>query len=131
MHTLEIIIMAGMPSVLPEDIAVYFRLNEDISARLQSISFFLLILFCATVAIWGLWNVAAKDSGFLPKLTFVKACCVTLLWATLFVLVLTMISGARELLTPGAWRKKGVTYTIDPDPTPAASVSEQQTKITQ
>jgi hypothetical protein len=30
----------------------------------------------------------------------------------LFVLVLTMISGARELMTPGAWESSGVTYRL-------------------
>jgi hypothetical protein len=35
------------------------------------------------------------------------------LWGLLFLLVLTMISGARELMTPGAWKKDGVTYTLD------------------
>ena len=34
------------------------------------------------------------------------------LWGLLFMLVLTMISGARELLTPGAWEKKGATYQL-------------------
>lgn len=33
-------------------------------------------------------------------------------WGLLFVVVLTMISGARELLTPGAWEKVGVTYRL-------------------
>ena len=34
------------------------------------------------------------------------------LWGLLFVLVLTMISGARELMTPGAWEPSGVTYRL-------------------
>jgi hypothetical protein len=38
----------------------------------------------------------------------------------LFVLVLTMISGARELMTPGAWRKQGFTYTLAEDQTKPA-----------
>jgi hypothetical protein len=35
-----------------------------------------------------------------------------ILWGLLFVVVLTMISGARELMTPGAWRKQGWTYRL-------------------
>ena len=31
----------------------------------------------------------------------------------LFVIVLTMISGARELLTPGAWEQNGGTYELN------------------
>jgi hypothetical protein len=38
------------------------------------------------------------------------------LWGLLFVLVLTMISGARELLTPGAWEKQGATYRLATPP---------------
>ena len=34
-------------------------------------------------------------------------------WGSLFVLVLTMISGARELMTPGAWKKDGITYVLE------------------
>ena len=34
------------------------------------------------------------------------------MWGLLFLLVLTMISGARELMTPGAWKKEGLTYTL-------------------
>jgi hypothetical protein len=38
----------------------------------------------------------------------------------LFVLVLTMISGARELMTPGAWEKNGLTYRLKQDVAPPA-----------
>jgi hypothetical protein len=34
------------------------------------------------------------------------------LWGLLFLLILTMISGARELMTPGAWEKHGSTYRL-------------------
>jgi hypothetical protein len=36
-----------------------------------------------------------------------------LLWGFLAIIVLAMISGARELMTPGAWRKQGYTYKLD------------------
>src|SRR5262249_44341344 len=42
------------------------------------------------------------------------------LWGLLFVLVLTMISGARELMTPGAWTKHGLTYNRAEDGTKPA-----------
>ena len=35
-----------------------------------------------------------------------------MLWGLSFVIVLTMISGARELMTPGAWQKQGWTYKL-------------------
>ncbi len=34
------------------------------------------------------------------------------LWGLLFTVVLAMISGARELMTPGAWEKQGATYRL-------------------
>ena len=106
-------LIAGMPSVLPEDLETIFRLNESTSARLQSISFFLAGLLVATVAIWLLWNFIARDTKILPRISLTRAACMVVLWGSLFVLVLTMISGARELLTPGAWKKSGYTYTLD------------------
>ncbi len=46
----------------------------------------------------------------------------------LCVVVLTMISGARELMTPGAWQKDGFTYSrTEPDGTavdPAARIGK-------
>jgi hypothetical protein len=50
----------------------------------------------------------------MPRLNLARAACLTLLISSLFVVVLTMISGARELLTPGAWEKDGATYTLTP-----------------
>src|SRR5262249_55804861 len=43
------------------------------------------------------------------------------LWGLLFLLVLTMISGARELMTPGAWEKQGLTYRLPGQEQPAAT----------
>src|SRR5262249_48621361 len=57
----------------------------------------------------------------LPRLSYGKALGLVSLWGLLFVLVLTMISGARELMTPGAWKKEGKTYRLadqQPEPEP-------------
>ncbi|KAA5538639.1 hypothetical protein FYK55_26880 [Roseiconus nitratireducens] len=104
---------AGMPGALPEDIDTLLRLSGPAEARLRSISFFVAGICAASVAVKLLWNVIAKDSGWLPHLSWSKAVAVVLLWGALFVLVLTMVSGARELLTPGAWKKDGITYTLE------------------
>lgn len=104
--------LAGMPSILPEDLQTLLRLNEDIAARLQSISFFALVLIVSNLCVWGLWNYVARDSRWMPKLSFLKATSLVVLWGALFVVVLTMVSGARELLTPGAWKKTGFTHTL-------------------
>lgn len=94
---------AGMPSI---------TLSEVARLRVQSISFFLLGLLLSAGLIQLVWNWLAKDFPRLPRLGYGKALGVVTLWSLLFVLVLTMISGARELLTPGAWEKQGSTYRL-------------------
>ncbi|WP_169977223.1 hypothetical protein [Tautonia rosea] len=94
---------AGMPSITLTDLA---------RMRMQTLSFFLLgILICSWI-VQRIWNGLSKDFTWLPRLTFGKALGLITLWGFLFVLILTMISGARELMTPGAWEKQGLTYTI-------------------
>jgi hypothetical protein len=63
----------------------------------------------------AVWNGLRRDFAWLPYLSYFKACCVVVLWGLLFVVVLTMISGARELMTPGAWEKNGLTYKLRED----------------
>jgi hypothetical protein len=94
---------AGMPRIELTDIA---------TLRVQNLSFFLVgFLLCAGF-FQLLWNWLRKDFTLLPRLSYPKALGVVLLWGLLFVLVLTMISGARELMTPGAWEKAGATYRL-------------------
>ena len=95
-----------MPSITLTDVA---RL------RLQGISFFLLGLLLSAGVVMAVWNFLARDFPKLPRLSYLKACGVVVLWGLLFVVVLTMISGARELLTPGAWEKAGLTYQLKED----------------
>jgi hypothetical protein len=87
---------AGMPSVNLADVA---------RMRVQTISFFLAGLLLSSWVVQLLWNYLRRDFTALPRLTYGKALGVVVLWGLLFVLVLTMISGARELMTPGAWEK--------------------------
>jgi hypothetical protein len=101
---------AGMPSP---------RLSDVAEMRIQSISFFALVFLLSAAAVWLIWNRLARDFTSLPRLTYFKSLGVVFLWGLLFVLVLTMISGARELLTPGAWEKKGLTYQLPKDSPPA------------
>lgn len=115
---------AGMPSVTLADVhrAVYTvtetGLTDLARQRLEVLSFFLVgLLACAGVIRW-VWNGLRKDFPVLPRLSYARALGVIVLWGLLFVLVLTMISGARELMTPGAWEKKGLTYKLVPPPPP-------------
>jgi hypothetical protein len=108
--------LAGMPSLLTEDFQTIFRLNETPHERFQAISFFLLGVFVSTWVVRTLWNYLARDFTRLPRLTYFKALAMVVLWGFLFIVVLTMISGARELMTPGAWKKNGITYSVVDDP---------------
>jgi hypothetical protein len=94
---------AGMPTVTLTDVA---------RMRVENISFFLAGLLLSSAAIQFLWNRLRGDVPILPRLSYGKALGVVVLWGLLFVLVLTMISGARELMTPGAWEKQGRTYRL-------------------
>lgn len=99
-------LFAGMPS---------FSLTDVARLRLENISFFLVGFFVSAFLIKLLWNFLANDWTFLPRLSYPRALGLVALWGLLFVLVLTMISGARELMTPGAWEKKGVTHQLVDD----------------
>src|SRR4051812_35934367 len=115
---------AGMPSVTLADVSrevnkvTHTGLTDLARQRLEVISFFLLgLLACAGVIRW-VWNGLRKDFVVLPRLSYARALGIIVLWGLLFVLILTMISGARELMTPGAWEKKGLTYRLVQPPPP-------------
>ena len=80
--------------------------------RLEVISLFLVVLLASAGFIWALWNWLRSDFPRLPGLSYAKACGIVTLWGLLFVVVLTMISGAREVMTPGAWERDGATYNL-------------------
>jgi hypothetical protein len=112
---------AGMPAPLPtsDTLKRVLRINDSALARLQAISFFLVVLLACAGAVQGLWNYLRRDFPRLPRLSFGRALAGVLLWGLLFVIVLVMISGARELMTPGAWQKQGFTYKLTPGTDPA------------
>lgn len=105
---------AGMPSVVVSDFA---RL------RLQTFSFFALGLLLSAWGVQRLWNHLRRDFPKLPSLNYRAALGAVVMWGLLFVIVLTMISGARELMTPGAWEKQGLTYRIARERPPAVTTS--------
>lgn len=101
------VVMAGMPMAEVTDLA---------KMRLSTISFFLVLLVLSAVVLRWLWNGLVKEFPKLPVLTYRAALGMVVVWGLLFVLVLTMISGARELMTPGAWTKRGATYQLNEQP---------------
>jgi hypothetical protein len=90
-----------------------YDLNDVVRLRLEDISFFAVLLLVCSVALRFLWNFVAKDLTRLPRLGYARALGLTGLLSLFMLLVLSMISGARELLTPGAWRKQGDEYRLN------------------
>lgn len=116
----------GMPATSIYDLEKVVVYTEHAEWRLQGISFFLAGVLLSALVFRLIWNHLAKDFTFLPKMSYVSALATLLLWGMLFVLVLTMISGARELMTPGAWKRRGATYELRNDEqTPTPSPTEK------
>jgi hypothetical protein len=95
--------LAGMTVVTLTDVA---------AARLDALSFFLVTYLVISLVVKIIWNQLAKSFVSLPKLKYRQALGVVFVTGLLFYVVLTMISGARELLTPGAWEKQGSGYRL-------------------
>jgi hypothetical protein len=112
--------VAGMPAVLPQDVVKILRLNDEPIVRIQVISFFLLTLFLSALVVKLLWNGLQSEFARLPRLSYGKSLLFTITWGVLFCIVLVMISGARELMTPGAWERNGSIYRLVEDSSPDA-----------
>lgn len=117
-------VSAGMPAPLP----TWYTLDQEPDSaqvsipakvnplQLQAISFFAALLALSAKGTQSLWNRLRHDFPSLPLLTYFAALRLVLLWGALFVVILAMISGARELMTPGAWQKTGWTYRLQQQP---------------
>ena len=90
-----------------------YDLNDVVRMRFEEISFFAVLLLASALMVRFLWNVVAKNVPSLPRLPFKQAMALTVMLSLGMILVLTMISGARELLTPGAWRRQGSAYKLN------------------
>ena len=101
------LLFAGMPSITLTDVA---------QLRVESISFFLVLFFFSALIVKLLWNYLRRDFSKLPYLSYGRSVGIVTVWGLAFVLVLTMISGARELLTPGAWQRDGLTHKLVTSP---------------
>lgn len=95
--------LAGMPT---------YNLTDLAKQRVEAISFFLGLFLLVTLAVKALWNRLRRDVPRLPHLSFGAAIALVFLWGLGFQLVLSMIAGGRELMTPGAWEKTGSTYKL-------------------
>ena len=107
-----VLVVLGCPALAWAGMGPPPVLTDVARARLQSLSFFIVLFFVAAGVVMVLWNLLRRDWAWMPRLTYFKALGVVALWGLLFVLVLAMISGARELLTPGAWERNGAQYRL-------------------
>jgi hypothetical protein len=90
-----------------------YGLRDIYRLRLEEISFFIFLLIICAFVLKLLWNYAFKGFSAIPRLKFLQALCLALLFGLSMLLILTMISGIREVLTPGAWRRQGTSYRLN------------------
>jgi hypothetical protein len=96
-----------------------YGLRDIYRLRLEEISYFIVLLLVCAFVLKLLWNYAFKGFNSIPRLKYFQALCASLLFGLIMLLLLTMISGIREVLTPGAWRKQGTSYRLnDPSQEP-------------
>ena len=93
---------AGMPVV---------TLSDAARLRFSGISFFLVLILVTAWAVRALWNHLSDDFK-LPRLNFKRALALVILLGLTFNIVLLMIAGTRELMTPGAWERSDSTYKL-------------------
>lgn len=121
---LVFLVILGFPGPLRAGMTSY-NLDSLVALRLEDISFFVVLVL---VSGWGfklLWNCAFRDMPKVPRLTYRPALALTFTLGLAMLLVLSMISGARELLTPGAWKRQGNGYKL----TSPASLEQRQAKL--
>lgn len=96
-------LLAGMPS---------FSLTDIAEMRLEVISLFLVGYLLCALLLKIVWNYLAEDFTWMPPIGFRRSLAMLVVSGLFLYVVLTMISGARELMTPGAWKKTGATYKL-------------------
>ena len=90
-----------------------YGLRDIYRLRLEEISFFVFLIIACAFVLKLLWNYAFKGLNAVPRLKFLQALCMALLFGLVMLLILAMISGIREVLTPGAWRHQGTSYRLN------------------
>jgi len=104
-----------------------YGLRDIYRLRLEEISFFVFLLLACALTFKLLWNFAFQGFTSVPRLKFLQALGMSLLFGLVMLLILTMISGISEVLNPGAWRHQGTSYRLnDPSQAPARRRSLEQ-----
>ena len=96
---------AGMSSIVLTEYGV------ELITGLSTALFFGLVV--STLLVRFFWGLLVHETEW-PKPTLAKSFAATFLGGLLFFLVLVMIAGSRELLTPGAWEQDGILYKLAP-----------------
>jgi len=108
---------AGMP---PSPFAI--RVDQLLTYRIEALSFFLALTFLLAGVVKLIWNTLRIDFPKMPRLTYWRAMGAVFLWGLIVAVVLSMITGARELMTPGAWERAGGTYRLTQPGSPAENL---------
>ena len=95
------------------------RLTESAEMRLEAISFFVAALLISPLVVRWFWNSVAKNFPRMPRINYGRSLALVVIWGLLFLVVLTMIAGTRELMTPGTWQKQGLLYKLPASQSPA------------
>lgn len=107
-----------------------YGLRDIYRLRLEEISFFVVLLLVCALGLKLLWNYSFNAFRNVPRLKYLQALSVSVMFGLVMLLILTMISGIREVLTPGAWRKQGTSYRLnDPSQEPARRRSLEYLRV--
>jgi len=117
MHVELSLFLAGMPNI---------TLTADRQQMLTALSFFLMLLVVTAFLVRWAGNVWLQMTEQPFRLHFKQAFAASLLWGLACVVVLVMISGARELMTPGAWKSQGLTSVLTIAAAPASPVETSE-----
>lgn len=90
-----------------------YGLRDVYRLRFEELSFFIVLFLACAVFLKLLWNHAIKGFPTIPRLKFRHSFSLALLLALAMLLILTMISGIREVLTAEAWRRQGSSYRLN------------------
>jgi len=90
-----------------------YTLRDVYRLRFQGLSFFIFLLFACAFLFQITWNYVAKGFRSIPRLNYWRAFSLSFMLGLAMLLILTMISGIREVLTPGAWRRQGTAYRLN------------------
>ncbi len=115
-------LQAGMPS--PELI-----LTELGKRRMEELSFFFVVFLLTAAVVRWLWNYVQVEIPTLPRLTFRRTIAILLLWGMAMTVVLSLISGARELMTPAAWEPNGITHQLKKQPSDEQPQDERRARL--